>query len=189
MGHTRRVIAGVLAVACATLAAQQATQPQSSSSGVYTAAQASAGEKIYFDKCAGCHGADLAGIERAPALTGSAFVDAWQGSDLRRLRDRIDTMPPTAPKSVSDADAAALMAFLLRASEMPSGTAPLPVAVRLRVPAWVPVHRRAEEEAERPPQVRRTNGRRTAATSPAIATLRRIRSPRTTSIACRSHGA
>jgi quinoprotein glucose dehydrogenase len=126
MGRTRQVIAGVFAVACATLAAQQSAQPRSSASGVYTAAQASAGEKIYFDKCASCHGTDLAGVERAPALAGSAFTDAWQGSDLRRLRDRIDTMPPTAPKSLSDADATALMAFILRASEMPSGTAPLP---------------------------------------------------------------
>jgi len=126
MGATRRVIVGLLAVACATLVAQQSAQPRSSASGVYTTAQASAGEKIYFDKCAGCHGTDLAGIERAPALAGSAFLDAWQGSDLRRLRDRIDAMPPTAPKSVSDTDAAALMAFILRASEMPSGTAALP---------------------------------------------------------------
>src|SRR4030095_1127879 len=126
MGHTRRVIGGMVILACATLAAQQSQQSRSSASGVYTADQASAGEKIYFDKCAICHVPDLAGIERAPALAGSSFVDAWQGKDLRRLRDRIDTMPPTAPRSISDADATALIAFLLRASEMPSGTATLP---------------------------------------------------------------
>jgi glucose dehydrogenase len=126
MGHTRRVIGGMVILACATLAAQQSQQSRSSASGVYTADQASAGEKIYFDKCASCHGPDLAGIERAPALAGSSFVDTWQGKDLRRLRDRIDTMPPTAPRSISDADATALIAFLLRASEMPSGTATLP---------------------------------------------------------------
>ena len=126
MRQTRRVIGGIVILACATLAAQQSQQSRSSASGVYTADQASAGEKIYFEKCASCHGADLAGIERAPALAGSSFVDSWQGKDLRRLRDRIDTMPPTAPKSISDADAAALIAFLLRASEMRSGTATLP---------------------------------------------------------------
>ena len=126
MRHLRRAIGGILVLACATLIAQQSPQPRSSASGVYSAAQAAAGEKIYVDRCASCHGADLAGIERAPALAGSTFLDSWQGSDLRKLRDRIDTMPPTAPKSVSDADAAALMAFLLRASEMPSGAATLP---------------------------------------------------------------
>ncbi|HEY7186845.1 MAG TPA: PQQ-binding-like beta-propeller repeat protein [Vicinamibacterales bacterium] len=126
MGHARRIIGGMVILACATLAAQQSQPSRSSASGVYTADQASAGEKIYFDKCATCHGADLAGVERAPALAGSSFAESWQGKDLGRLRDRIDTMPPTAPKSISDADAVSLIAFLLRASDMPGGTAALP---------------------------------------------------------------
>jgi quinoprotein glucose dehydrogenase len=126
MRHTRRVIGGLLIIACATLAAQQSAPVRSSAAGVYTTAQAAAGEKIYFEKCAACHGADLGGIERAPALAGSSFFDSWQGRDLRLLRDRLDTMPPTAPNSLSDVDAVALVAFLLRASDMPSGTATLP---------------------------------------------------------------
>jgi quinoprotein glucose dehydrogenase len=126
MGHAPRIIGGIIVLACATLIARQPSQSRSAASGVYTTAQAAAGEKVYFDTCAGCHGADLAGIERAPALAGRAFLDSWQGSDLRRLRERIDTMPPTAPKSVSDTDASALIAFILRASDMPSGTETLP---------------------------------------------------------------
>ena len=35
-------------------------------------------------------------------------------------------MPPTAPRSLSDADAAAVIAFLLRSSDMPAGPAALP---------------------------------------------------------------
>ena len=108
MSPTRRTIGALVLTACATLAAQQAQQPRSSASGVYTAEQASAGEKIYFDKCASCHGAELGGIERAPALTGGQFFESWQGKDLRLLRDRLDAMPPSAPKSLSDADAVAL---------------------------------------------------------------------------------
>ena len=123
MPYGRRVIAGMVVVACATLAAQQS---RSSWSGVYTAAQASAGEKIYFEKCASCHGADLGGIERAPALAGGAFANAWHGQDLRRLLERIDAMPPSAPKSLSPAESAALLAFMLRAAEMPAGPAALP---------------------------------------------------------------
>ena len=46
MRHARRAIAGLVVLACATLGAQQS---RSSWSGVYTAAQAAAGEKIYFD--------------------------------------------------------------------------------------------------------------------------------------------
>ncbi|HET9387615.1 MAG TPA: PQQ-binding-like beta-propeller repeat protein, partial [Gemmatimonadales bacterium] len=125
MRHSRRVVGGLVITACAALAAQQGPA-RSSASGVYTAEQAAAGEKIYFETCAGCHGGDLGGIERAPALAGSSFFDSWQGRDLRLLRERIDTMPPTAPKSLSDADAMALLAFLLRSSDMPSGTATLP---------------------------------------------------------------
>jgi quinoprotein glucose dehydrogenase len=124
MRYTHRVIGGLVITACATLAAQQGPT-RSSASGVYTTEQAAAGEKIYGEKCASCHGADLGGIERAPALTGSQFFDAWQG-DLRRLRERLDTMPPSQPRSLSDADASALLGFLLQSSGMPAGRVALP---------------------------------------------------------------
>jgi quinoprotein glucose dehydrogenase len=123
MRQTRRAIAGLVVVACVTLGAQQS---RSSWSGVYTAEQAAAGERIYFQQCASCHGADLAGIERAPALTGGSFLDAWHGRDLRQLLERIETMPPTAPKSLSPADSVAVLAYLLREAEMPGGTTALP---------------------------------------------------------------
>src|SRR6187200_2767024 len=110
MRHTRRLLGGILILACATLAAQQSPQVRSSASGVYTAAQASAGEKIYFEKCAACHGDDLGGRERAPALTGGPFFDAWSGQDLRRLLERVEAMPPTAPKSLPATEYAALLA-------------------------------------------------------------------------------
>jgi quinoprotein glucose dehydrogenase len=123
MKLARRAIAGLAVLACATLGAQQS---RSSWSGVYSAEQAAAGETIYVEQCAGCHGADLGGIERAPALAGGQFLDAWHGRDLRRLVERIDTMPPTAPKSLSPADSVAVLAFLLRAADMPGGPAALP---------------------------------------------------------------
>src|SRR4051812_35840490 len=126
MRHTRRVIGGIMILGCVTLAAQQGQQPRSSASGVYTAGQASAGEKIYFDKCATCHGDDLGGRERAPALTGAAFVDAWSGKDLRQLLDRLEAMPPTAPGSLTAAEYTSVLAFLLRNAQMPSGSAALP---------------------------------------------------------------
>jgi len=54
------------------------------------------------------------------------FLDAWHGRDLRRLLERIETMPPAAPKSLSPTDSVAVLAFLLRASEMPGGPTALP---------------------------------------------------------------
>ena len=84
--------------------------------GVYTTKQAEAGEKIYFERCATCHGDDLAGRERSPALSGPQFLDGWHGKNLRRLFDRIAEMPPGAP--VSSAEAVDLLAFILAAAEI-----------------------------------------------------------------------
>lgn len=126
MRHLSRLVAGSLVLGCATLLAQQARQDAAPIAGVYTAAQAAAGEKIYFERCAACHGDDLGGRERATALTGTQFNDAWTGKDLRQLYDRIETMPPTAPKSLPASDYVALLAFLLRNAGMPAGPAALP---------------------------------------------------------------
>jgi mono/diheme cytochrome c family protein len=103
-----------------------AVQPVSVWSGVYTAEQAAAGEKTYYARCSMCHGDDLAGIERAPALAGSQFLDSWNGKDLRRLLDRVLTMPPGDPKPPTTAEAAELLAFVLRTADMPSGSTALP---------------------------------------------------------------
>ena len=103
-----------------------AAQTKSAWSGVYTAEQATAGEKIYYSRCVSCHGNDLEGVEQAPALAGAQFLDGWSGRDLRRLFDRILTMPPGDPKMVTNAEAVDVLAFLLRSSEMPSGSTALP---------------------------------------------------------------
>ena len=95
-------------------------------SGVYTTAQADSGEKIYYARCATCHGDDLGGREQSPALAGPQFIDSWNGRDLRRLLDRIQTMPPADPKPLTPAEGLEMMAFLLRTAEMPSGPVPLP---------------------------------------------------------------
>ena len=101
-----------------------AAQTRSVWSGVYRREQADAGEKVFFARCSSCHGDDLGGREQAPALAGTTFLEAWHGKDLLRLLDRITTMPPGDP--VSSAQALDLLAFLLRSSEMPGGSTPLP---------------------------------------------------------------
>ena len=95
-------------------------------SGVYTDRQAAAGEKIYYDRCAICHGDDLGGIEKAPALVGIAFLESWHGKTVRKLFERIESMPPDEPKVVSAEEAVSVLAFLLHSSAMPSGSSPLP---------------------------------------------------------------
>ena len=121
----RRTIGLSLFLGGALLAAQPQQQPRPAPA-VYTAAQAAAGEKIYFEKCAACHGDDLAGREKATALAGEQFSQTWNGKDLRKLLDRIETMPPTAPKSLPAAEYLSVLAFLLRNAGMPDGSKALP---------------------------------------------------------------
>lgn len=118
------VAALVTAGGRAATAAGQGTAARSAWAGVYSAEQATAGEKVYFEKCASCHGDDLAGRERAPALAGPQFLDGWHGKDLRRLLTRIEEMPPGAP--VTAPESVNLLAYLLYASEMPAGSTSLP---------------------------------------------------------------
>ena len=77
----------------------------------YTTAQVKAGATVYKNDCSSCHGAKLQGIS-GPALV------------VRRSRTRISTlarsdaivsqqMPLTAPASLSKADYAAVMAYML----------------------------------------------------------------------------
>jgi len=125
MHLSRRAFGVLLFLGCSALTAQQRPQPPSVPA-VYTAEQAAAGEKVYFAQCAGCHGDDLAGREKATALAGPQFKDAWNGKDLRKLLDRIETMPPTAPKSLPAAQYISVLAFLLRHADMPAGSTALP---------------------------------------------------------------
>jgi mono/diheme cytochrome c family protein len=118
------VVLGGASAAALAGGAGQAITTKSVWSGVYTADQAAAGEKVYFAQCAACHGDDLGGRERAPALAGPQFLDAWHGQNLWRMLERIGEMPPGAP--VSPADGVSVLAFLLYSSEMPSGPATLP---------------------------------------------------------------
>ena len=118
-----RLLVTAAFLACTPLVA---AAPKSVWSGVYTAQQAAAGEKIYFDRCASCHGVELAGVEQAPAVSGAAFLDAWHGKTLRKLLERIESMPPDEPAVVSVQEATDVLAFLLYYLEIPSGSTALP---------------------------------------------------------------
>jgi cytochrome c len=123
MSRCRSLLVTLVLVTCAPVAAEE---QKSVWSGVYTPQQAAAGEKIYFDRCASCHGDDLAGVERAPAVAGAAFLDSWHGKPLRRLFEVIEKMPPDEPAVVSGTEAADVLAFILYSSEIPSGSTTLP---------------------------------------------------------------
>ena len=111
---------------CDGAAVSPAGQARSVWTGVYTEAQASRGETLYLEHCAQCHGANLAGVEQAPALTGGAFGEKWKGATLRTLFDRVASMPPTRPNSLSAPQYADVLAYVLRAGGLPPGTTTLP---------------------------------------------------------------
>jgi mono/diheme cytochrome c family protein len=116
----------VLAVAVVMLVSVSGQSTKSVWSGVYSSEQVTRGGDLYRIKCAECHGDDLEGRERAPALAGGAFGQRWDGATLKKLFERMEEMPPDdpaarlAPKQYAD-----LLAFLLSANNIPAGTTAL----------------------------------------------------------------
>src|SRR5688500_6896938 len=65
--------------------------------GVYSDAQATRGQALYAQRCAGCHGPKLEGAQ-APALTGEAFTAKARMEPLSALFIQIRyAMPPRTP--------------------------------------------------------------------------------------------
>ncbi len=110
--------------ASGTIAAQA---PKSQWDGIYTADQAKRGETEYADKCAVCHGPNLAGGEMAPGLVGSEFNANWDDLAMRELFDRIKiSMPANEPGSLSTAQTSDVLAYILSRGEMPAGQTEFP---------------------------------------------------------------
>ena len=116
-------LAAALAYATLSTAAAQTFRE-----GIYTAAQATQGEQVYFQKCAVCHGENLSGIEMAPPLAGPNFKAVWESQPLLSLANRIQaTMPPFAPNSLSNAEVVGIVSYMLKVNELPAGNAPLSI--------------------------------------------------------------
>jgi mono/diheme cytochrome c family protein len=94
-------------------------------SGVYSAAQAGRGGKLFQDKCASCHAPDASGGD-APALKGSEFAVNWNDLSLGDLFDRIRvSMPMDAPGTLKPEEIVDILAFLLKSGDYPAGQADL----------------------------------------------------------------
>ena len=77
---------------------------------------------LFSSGCATCHAADLSGGQFGPPLTGATFAGKWRVQPSGALATYIhDRMPPSAPQSLSTADATALAAFITRGA--PAGPA------------------------------------------------------------------
>jgi mono/diheme cytochrome c family protein len=95
--------------------------------GLYTEAQAARGEGIYEQYCAACHGVRLEGNPAAP-LTGAQFRSRWE--DGRHTLDDLyfiirSLMPNNAPGSLSKAQYADVVAYVLKVNGYPAGATEL----------------------------------------------------------------
>ncbi len=94
----------------------------------FTAAQASAGEPIYAQHCASCHGDHLQGVA-APAIAGHDFVgtaqkNKWSVGVLRTIVT--ENMPFNDPGSLNPTQYADVMAYLLASNCYTAGSTPFP---------------------------------------------------------------
>ena len=95
--------------------------------GIYTDAQAARGQKVYTDSCSSCHGDDLSGGGQAPALAGKDFNGDWNDLAVSDLFDRTNgTMPADKPGTLTPAQTADVLAFLLQKGNFPAGQTELP---------------------------------------------------------------
>ena len=97
--------------------------PRSVRDGVYTEAQAARGKTVYLEQCVECHKEDLRGDQQmTPSLVGIAFTFRWKD---KKLYDYFvgmrNTMPQSAPGSLSEETYADLVAYLLSEMGYPAG--------------------------------------------------------------------
>jgi mono/diheme cytochrome c family protein len=115
------MVAGVYVAAMVVVGAQGA---KSASEGVYSEPQAKRGEAVYKEQCAACHGDNLEGTGPMPPLAGKDFLANWQGKPVSDVFEKTQTsMPATAPGSLSPAQTAEVVAYMLSVSKYPAGAA------------------------------------------------------------------
>jgi mono/diheme cytochrome c family protein len=90
---------------------------------LYSPAQAARGEETYQQHCSACHGVRLQGSPAAP-LTGESFRARWE--DGKHTLDDLyyiirSLMPNNAPGSLSKAQYADVVAFILKVNNYPAG--------------------------------------------------------------------
>lgn len=100
-------------------------QSRTAAAGVYTAEQAKRGQAIVKERCVSCHGETLGG-DLGPPLTGGEFMKFWGEIALFELVGKIEkTMPQTEPGTLTRAQTADIVAYILEVGKFPAGKAEL----------------------------------------------------------------
>ena len=97
------------------------SSPYVEAKGDYTTAQASAGNAVYTQYCAQCHGANLQG-ESGPAISGEPLHLAYGAGTAAQLYDFISRqMPQDKPASLTAQQYLDVTAYILARNGFPSG--------------------------------------------------------------------
>jgi hypothetical protein len=116
------------AVAYSAAAANGEPVQKTTNDGVYTKAQAD-GAKPQFDKiCADCHPFTVAAKKKPKDLPlgDEPFFESWSGRTLSEMITLIAlTMPNDGSATVTDEEAANLVAYILQQNGYPAGSTPL----------------------------------------------------------------
>ena len=95
--------------------------------GVFSAAQARRGRRVYTQNCESCHGQELKGGEMAPSVAGSDFIVFWTELPVGSLFERIKvSMPEDGPGRLTDEEYTDVVAYLLEANDYPAGEEEMP---------------------------------------------------------------
>src|SRR5947208_661293 len=128
MTRPQMSVAALATIAGLTLAATSVTaqqKPKNVRDGIFTTAQADAGKQA-AGRCQGCHGPDLTGTDRAPALKGNTFLADFEDGSVNRLFVKVrDTMPPGNTDSLPPEVKLNVVAHLLRENGFPAGATEL----------------------------------------------------------------
>jgi mono/diheme cytochrome c family protein len=116
---SRAAIVGSAVIWALVSAASGQPVPGSLLDGVYTTAQAARGEETFAKVCTACHAAD--------DLTGPQFRASWGGLTAGDLFDFLsNAMPQNDPGSLTPAEYAGVVAFVLKRTGYPAGDGELP---------------------------------------------------------------
>jgi alcohol dehydrogenase (cytochrome c) len=124
-------LTAALAIASVALASRAAdpVAAQSLAAPAFTTAQQSAGDSIYKESCASCHGKNLDDGEFGAPLKGPEFRSAWFGRTADVLLTKIETMPPAAPGSLGGEKHVDLLAYLMSQNQLVASDKPLPADI------------------------------------------------------------
>ena len=82
--------------------------------GVFSSAQADRGAAVVATHCTRCHG-------EGRSLSGDVFMLHWEGHNLARLLQKLQTMPPKSEVVLTTQQRIDAMAFLLQQNGFPAG--------------------------------------------------------------------